>query len=133
MQIYESYLKNPRYKKSIDILGIKYTIEIKPLDKYREFEKDGCIGFCESYSKRIILCDPRTMDEYWESESDDIIYKCLRETLRHEIIHAFLNESGLKDAASSCDCWSKNEEMVDWFAIMSPRIYKAYQECDCLE
>ena len=55
-----------------------------------------------------------------------------KETLRHEILHAFLNESGL---CSSTLCfeggWTKNEEMIDWFAIQFPKIAKVYKECGC--
>ena len=52
--------------------------------------------------------------------------------MRHEITHAFLNESGLDANASDTDCWAKNEEMVDWFAIQSPKIYKAFNEVGAL-
>ena len=50
-------------------------------------------------------------------------------TLRHEILHAFLFESGL-DAGSIATYgpWANNEEMVDWFAIQSPKIFKVYSE-----
>ena len=43
--------------------------------------------------------------------------------IRHELIHAFLFESGL-DAAS----WAMNEEMVDWFALQAPKLMKAFEE-----
>jgi uncharacterized membrane protein len=48
--------------------------------------------------------------------------------LRHEIIHAFLFESGLADDSNSADAWAVNEEMVDWFARQAPKIYKVYKE-----
>ena len=51
-----------------------------------------------------------------------------KEVLRHEIIHAFLHESGMDACASSCDCWALNEEMVDWFAIQSPKIFKLFEK-----
>ena len=48
-------------------------------------------------------------------------------------MHAFLNESGLQSAANACDgSWARNEEMVDWFAIQSPKIYKVFAELDIL-
>ena len=46
---------------------------------------------------------------------------------RHEIIHAFLYESGL---ASSCD-WAC-EEMVDWLAIQAPKLFKEFKTLDIL-
>lgn len=51
-----------------------------------------------------------------------------KNVLRHEIIHAFLHESGLDWCADSSDCWAVNEEMVDWFAIQSPKIFKVFRE-----
>lgn len=55
-----------------------------------------------------------------------------KSVMRHEIIHAYLYESGLD--ASSCKpvSWATNEEMVDWFAIQSPKIFQTFKECDCL-
>lgn len=38
-------------------------------------------------------------------------------TIRHELIHAFLFESGLHG-----NDWSDNENMVDWFANQLPKL-----------
>jgi hypothetical protein len=113
-------------------LGTRYSIEIKTKESYSAFKEENCVGTCESYSKRILICDPLSLDESWKSESYQTIDNYLRETLRHELLHAFLNESGLKDDTLPSDCWSKNEEMIDWFAVMSPKIFQAYQSLDCL-
>jgi len=51
-----------------------------------------------------------------------------RKNIRHELIHAFLSESGLW---ANCD-WAK-EEMVDWLAIQFPKLLKAFTECKCAE
>ena len=51
-----------------------------------------------------------------------------KEVLRHEIIHAFLHESGLAWCTAETDCWAMNEEMVDWFALQSPKIFKIFKE-----
>lgn len=54
-------------------------------------------------------------------------------TLRHEVIHAFLNESGLQwNSFAPENAWAKNEEMVDWIAIQAPKIFKVYQELGCV-
>lgn len=46
----------------------------------------------------------------------------------------FLNESGLSDSSNQyAGAWAKNEEMVDWFAIQSPKIFKVYLELGLLE
>ena len=42
---------------------------------------------------------------------------------RHELIHAFLYESGL----DSCS-WAYNEEIVDWLAIQWHKINAAFDQ-----
>jgi hypothetical protein len=57
----------------------------------------------------------------------------MKRTLRHEIIHAFLCESGL--AANSVvfsDGWACNEEMVDWFAMQGEKIHDAWEKTNGL-
>ena len=50
-----------------------------------------------------------------------------RQVIRHEILHAFLYESGLEG-----NSWAINEEMVDWLAIQFPKIEKAFREVGCI-
>lgn len=79
-------------------------------------------------------------DEYMEKmsfggykEPEAIIKDREKETLRHELIHAFLNESGLQHNSHIPEmAWAKNEEMVDWFAIQIPKIIKAFKEVGCI-
>lgn len=57
----------------------------------------------------------------------------MKKTLRHEIIHAFLTESGLHGNTYNVDGgWAMNEEMVDWFAIQSPKIMRVFEELEVL-
>lgn len=63
------------------------------------------------------------------SVKDLVAYQ--KKVIRHEIIHAFLYESGLWQNAYSSKCWAQNEEMVDWMAIQFPKIQSAYKEADC--
>ena len=51
-----------------------------------------------------------------------------KSVLRHEIVHAFLFESGLDMQSGECESWANNETMVDWFAIQYPKIQKVFQE-----
>lgn len=65
----------------------------------------------------------------WEHESPKSVEMSQKETLRHEIVHAFFFESGIADNGLAFDgSWAKNEEMVDWFALQGLKIYKAWQE-----
>ena len=112
----------------INILGTEYTVTVKKYDEDEVFERRSIDGYCDSWAKRIVVCDMSTY-KGWDHESPDTISAAQKETLRHEIVHAFLSESGLKDSTNAVDCpWAKNEEMVDWFALQGPKIWKAWQE-----
>ena len=47
-------------------------------------------------------------------------------------MHAFLYESGLDGQSCNVDCWAKNEEMIDWFALQSKKIFKAFKKVGAL-
>jgi hypothetical protein len=66
------------------------------------------------------------------NDPKEVIARRERETIRHEIVHAFLNESGLGwNALPNERAWAKNEEMVDWIAIQFPKIAKVFRELGC--
>jgi hypothetical protein len=117
---------------TVDILGTEYEIIIKKYKEEEAFQR-GCIkGFCDSYKKQIIVCDPATF-EGWENEDAKVIVMEQNETIRHEIIHAFLNESGLSAASGHCDAgWADNEEMIDWFTLQFPKIAKVMTDIKVL-
>lgn len=111
----------------INILGTGYTIVVKKYSEDTYFEQAKCSGYCSGSLKEIVLCDMTTYPD-WEHETQKVIDIQEKETLRHEIVHAFLNESGLSSSSSETDAWARNEEMVDWIALQGPKIWKAWQE-----
>lgn len=116
---------------TIHVLGTEYTIITKKYDDEPYFKKHDACGYCSSTEKEIAVCDMSTYPD-WEDEPE-IIYKLsMKTTLRHEIVHAFFNESGLSSNSNETDAWARNEEMVDWFALQGPKIYKAWQEAGAL-
>ena len=56
----------------------------------------------------------------------------MKKQLRHEIVHAFLSESGLQANYEHYKQFGHEETIVDWFAIQSPKIFKVFQELDIL-
>lgn len=89
-------------------------------------------GYCDSGKKEIVVLNLKSVPE-WEKEPKEIIKDKEKETLRHELIHAFLNESGLQyNSLGVENAWAKNEEMVDWFAIQMPKLIKAFRTVDAL-
>lgn len=117
-------------KKTVEIMGTEYTIETHKVSDDEELKKNGWSGYCGDIRKKIIIADMSEEKYFALDEMEQEIYK--KETLRHEVIHAFLNESGMSDCSGNSEHWAKNEEMVDWFAIQSPKIFKVFQELDIL-
>ena len=116
----------------LNILGTPYTVTVKKYDEEEAFDRRSICGYCDGYAKEIVLCDMRTY-KGWEHDPEKTIVFCQKQTLRHEIVHAFLNESGLMDSTNVFDgAWAKNEELVDWIANQGEKIYKAWVEADAL-
>lgn len=108
----------------ITVLGEKYTIEVLPE------KEDSCLetsdGYCDFSTHNIIIRDMTDTKEEPNSLRDMEMFT--NKVKRHEIIHAFLCESGLH-----CESfWATNEEMVDWLAIQFPKILKAFEEANCI-
>ena len=103
--------------KTANVLGVRYTIEDATEQKYPYLSKVD--GFCDTSIKRIVI---RKFKPSEDSIKDLESYR--RKCIRHELIHAFLFESGL-DINSD---WARNEEIVDWIAIQSPKLSKLFTQ-----
>ena len=110
--------------KIVHILGTEYKIIIVDEGDYR-YAKEAD-GWCDTQAKEILLSN---FTQCMDSVKDLVAYQ--NKVLRHEIIHAFLYESGLWQSSMSCGGWAKNEEMVDWIAIQEPKLHKAFKEAGC--
>lgn len=110
-------------KTKVSILGVDWEIA------YRSEEQDerlkDCDGYCD-WTTRLIVVE----DEIEGNLGDMTRYKM--KVARHEIIHAFLRESGLAESSAPCEAWARNEEMVDWLARLGPRIYAAWEQAQVL-
>ena len=78
----------------VNILGTDYEIILKNHLEDESFERNKIDGYCNGYTKEIIVCDLKTK-ESWKYETINSIKQAQKLILRHEIVHAFLNESGL--------------------------------------
>ena len=118
--------------KSINILGTVYALKVKKYDEDDAFESRQCDGYCDGYAKEIVVCDMRT-HKNWQGEQEQTIQECQKSVLRHEIVHAFLNESGLMASSFVSDRgWALNEEMVDWISLQGKKIYDAWRQTECV-
>lgn len=107
----------------VKILGTEYEV-IKDAEEKDYPQLKKCDGFTDFSIKRIVVAD---FDKD-ESSVDDIDwYK--KKVLRHELVHAFIHESGL---AENCD-WARNEELTDWIAIQFEKILGVFIELQCID
>lgn len=110
--------------RKINILGAEYTLSVCGEDE--DSRLAGCDGFCDETSKELVV------DSYSKHVGDQTCKKNLqvqiRKNKRHEIIHAFLFESGLAENSE----WAQNEEMVDFFAIQFPKLMEAFKKSDAI-
>lgn len=111
----------------INILGTEYEIikgSVLNCPSLKELD-----GFTDCTVKQIVVLDFGTVEKDNRSLKDFEFLQ--KEVLRHEIIHAFLFESGLNVNSNDVKQWARNEEMVDWFAIQWPKLSKVFKEARC--
>ena len=104
----------------VNVLGTEYEISAESI------KNDEADGTCDFYSKRITYRDPKEYENDPMTVERPDLYT--DKIIRHEIVHAFLFESGL-DASTE---WARNEEIVDWIALQGEKIFAAWKEVGCL-
>lgn len=118
--------------KNVNVLGVEYTIEVVRISECDLLKKNTWCGSCNNLTRKILIGDPSEEEFFGKLSEEEQVLQTKR-TLRHEITHAFLNESGLQDDSSvPGGGWAQNEEMVDWIAIQTPKLFKAFQEAGAL-
>lgn len=112
----------------LNILGTDYEIIHREYADDPYFEKSNCDGYCDKILKQIIICNFKSHPCYAD-ESEAVHARAEKSLLRHEIVHAFLFESGLDgNSTPPVDSgWAVNEEMVDWIALQAPKLMAAFQ------
>ena len=117
---------------TVNVLGTDYQILTKKYDEDEQLKKNSWSGYCSEIMKEIVVCEMKTFPGYQDA-SEEEIKRVQKDILRHEIVHAFFNESGLSySSLQYSGGWAKNEEMVDWFAIQGEKIYKAWESVNAL-
>lgn len=110
----------------VNVLGTDYSVYMgvkQDDDPYTE----RCDGYCDKTVKRIVVAGP-------ENDVELADFKAYEKTnLRHELIHAFLFESGL-DGNSY---WNNGEDdhpeqVIQWIAIQFPKMLKVFREAGAL-
>lgn len=104
----------------LNILGTEYDISCASEKEYSGLRNR--MGCCDQTSKVIKIVNNYDEKQYY---AHDNILELIKTTKRHEIIHAFLFESGLTDT-------SHNEEIVEWIAVQFPKLLKAFNKTEAL-
>lgn len=109
-----------RQVKTVNVLGVPYSI-IRG-----DRSKDPCLedsdGYCDHTIKACVIGDLLKVSD---SVANLDAYR--KHVTRHELIHAFLFESGL-----GCESWGGDEEIVDWIAFQFSKMLQAFIEADAL-
>ncbi len=95
----------------IDILGTKYKVCLSS-NKTDKNLKDND-GYADTENKLIVI----------DKDNPRLKKLSIEHILSHEIVHAFLHESGLQGQGDSD--WAVREQVVDWIAYMIPKLEKA--------
>lgn len=106
-------------KRTVNILGSKWIVVQK------DFDDEYMDGYTDYTTREIGI---RSNNQNDVSDFEEL----MKVALRHEIIHAFMAESGLRSNWQHGAMWGQDETTVDWFAVQFPKILKIYEELGCL-
>lgn len=110
-------------ERKVHILGEEWTVAVRNRkDDDNLNDKDG---YCDKTSKLIVVADK-------DDESDLQNYTVyLQKVCRHEIIHAYLFESGLHENFEHPRL-GHDETYVDWIAVQFPKLLETFREVGCI-
>lgn len=115
------YFEDKKPSCVVDVLGTPYSI-------YRNvpIDADPCLEFADGYAdktvKRIVIAGkgPECNLANW-TEYEKVC-------VRHELVHAFLTESGVDGNVTwDVDGEEHPEAMVAWISMQFPKLLKAFQ------
>ena len=110
----------------VNVLGTEYTIKMDVPQEDMPLEGDGCM---DHSIKEIWIA------AFGESDRDSIkdLDSYRKKVLRHEIVHAFLYESGLWNNSGNVKAWGQSEEITDWIALQFPKMLQAFIDVDAID
>lgn len=94
----------------LNILGQEYDFRLTTgREDDAMLENNKLLGECRFYEKEIVVYRDLRQKEY------------KKQIIRHEIIHAFLHESGLEKHKF-------DEDLINYIAIQFPKMLKVFKE-----
>lgn len=101
----------------INVLGTEYKVIFQSKKENEKLSKVD--GYCDFYVKKIYVSIFEK--DFWSVED---LERYKNKVVRHEILHAFMYESGL-DVESN---FARDEVLIDWLAIQIPKITKLFEK-----
>lgn len=106
----------------INILGSPWNIYYRSPKDDKGLERGD--GYCDKTTKTIVVTT--------ENGDLDDFKSYQKKIVRHEIIHAFLHESGLDCNWQHAEQFGHDETMIDWIAIQFSKLLQAFKEAKVL-
>lgn len=113
-------------KKELYILGEAWKLYIGDEKEFPQLK--NCDGYTDKTSRCIVVIDKP------EECNLQFFERYQRKVIRHEIIHAFMFESGLHSCAhyEATENEEHPEMIVDWVAVQFPKLLKVFMEAGAL-
>lgn len=108
---------------TVNVLGRDYEVIEHARGEDPLLKENNLDGYCDESIARVVVESMQSSDV----DSFKDLERHKKRIKRHELIHAFLSESGLHG-----ECYWASEEMVDWLSYQFPKMVKAFGEADCL-
>ena len=112
------YNYKQEFSDNVNILGQSYRIEFLAENKDSKFEDVDSYIDHTIHLIRVAFLQP-------DKDSVQDLATYAKKVMRHEIVHAFLSESGL-------DNYSSDEVLVQWMAAQLPKMFETMKECECI-
>ncbi|MBQ6479569.1 MAG: hypothetical protein IJI45_00495 [Anaerolineaceae bacterium] len=109
----------------LNILGAKWSMKLLTAEEYPQLKRAD--GLTDRSSKTMYVRSDQENEEFPLDQHENYI----KEVKRHEIVHAFLYESGLGNDFKHPD-YGHDETQVDWIALQFPKMIKAFEAADAL-
>lgn len=111
-----------KFPVEIDVLGVKYAVEEHSEEEDKILKEAD--GYCDKTSRKIVV--KRKSDDC-DLDAFEVFQK---KVLRHEIIHAYLFESGLHENFEHPK-FGHDETFVDWIAVQFPKLAYSFRQAGC--
>ena len=113
-------------RKDLYILGEYWGLYIGDDKEFPQLK--NCDGYTDKTARCIVVIEKP------EECSLKYFERYQRKVIRHEIIHAFLFESGLHSPAhyEAAENEEHPEMMVDWVAVQFPKLLKVFKDAGAL-